>query len=127
MPLVKINLRKGRSTEEKDAIAASVQAALVSNLGIPDADRYQLFAEYDAEDFRHTSGYLGLTYTDRLLIIEITFVEGRDVETRKSLLAEMNKNLVSAGVVSADDVFIAITEVAPANISFGQGLAQKAD
>jgi len=127
MPLVKIGLRKGRSTGEKEAIGACVQAALVSNLGIPDADRYQLFAEYDDENFRHTNGYLGLTYTDQLLIIEITLVAGRDDDIKKSLLSEITANLVSASVVRADDVFIMITEIGRANISFGQGLAQRAD
>ena len=47
MPLVKVNLLEGRSAEEKDLIAASIQTALVSTLGVPDADRYQLFNEYD--------------------------------------------------------------------------------
>ena len=46
MPLVKVNLLEGRSAEEKDLIAASIQAALVSTLGVPDDDRYQLFNEY---------------------------------------------------------------------------------
>ena len=39
MPLVKVNLLKGRSAEEKDSIAASIQAALVSTLKVSDADR----------------------------------------------------------------------------------------
>jgi phenylpyruvate tautomerase PptA (4-oxalocrotonate tautomerase family) len=47
MPLVKVNLLKGRSAEEKDSIAASIQTALVSTLEVPEADRYQLFNEYD--------------------------------------------------------------------------------
>jgi phenylpyruvate tautomerase PptA (4-oxalocrotonate tautomerase family) len=106
MPLVTVNLLKGRSAEEKDSIAASIQTALVSTLGVPDADRYQLFNEYDGESFRHTSGYLGMTYTDQLLIIEITFLV--------------------AGVVGGDDVFILITEIGRANVSFGKGLAQRA-
>ena len=61
MPLVKVNLLKGRSAEEKDSIAASIQTALVSTLEVPEADRYQLFNEYDGdgESFRHTGGYLG--------------------------------------------------------------------
>ena len=101
MPLVKVNLLKGRSAEEKDSIAASIQSALVSALGVPDADRYQLFNEYDRESFRHTSGFLGMTYTDQLLIIEITFLEGRDDEVKKALLAEINRNLVAAGVVTS--------------------------
>jgi phenylpyruvate tautomerase PptA (4-oxalocrotonate tautomerase family) len=126
MPLVKVNLLKGRSIEERDSIATSIQAALVSALAVPDADRYQLFNEFDAESFRHTSGYLGMTYTDKLLIIEITFLVGRDDEQKKSLLAAINRNLVSTGVVGADDVFVLITEIGRANVSFGQGLAQRA-
>ena len=126
MPLVKVNLLKGRSAEEKDSIAASIQAALVSTLGVPDEDRYQLFNEYDGEDFRHTGGYLGLTYTDQLLIVEMTFLVGRDDELKKSLLAAINRNLVAAGVVRGDDVFVLITEIGRANVSFGRGLAQRA-
>jgi phenylpyruvate tautomerase PptA (4-oxalocrotonate tautomerase family) len=126
MPLVKIDLLKGRSAEEKDAIASSIQSALVSTLGVPDADRYQLFNEYDEDNFRHTDGHLGLEYSDRLLILEITFLEGRDDELKKSLLAEINRNLVAAGVVGEDDVFVLITEIGRANVSFGQGLAQRA-
>jgi phenylpyruvate tautomerase PptA (4-oxalocrotonate tautomerase family) len=126
VPLVKVNLLKGRSAEEKDSIAASIQAALVSTLGVPDEDRYQLFNEYDGEDFRHTGGYLGLTYTDQLLIVEMTFLVGRDDELKKSLLAAINRNLVAAGVVRGDDVFVLITEIGRANVSFGRGLAQRA-
>jgi phenylpyruvate tautomerase PptA (4-oxalocrotonate tautomerase family) len=121
-----VNLLEGRSAEEKDSIAGSIQAALVSTLEVPEADRYQLFNEYDKESFRHTDGYLGLTYTDQLLIIEITFLVGRDDEVKKSLLAEINRNLVAAGVVGEDGVFVLITEIGRANVSFGKGLAQRA-
>jgi phenylpyruvate tautomerase PptA (4-oxalocrotonate tautomerase family) len=126
MPLVKVNLRKGRTPEDKAAIGASIQAALVSILKVPDADRYQLFTEFDDENFRHTDAYLGLEYTSGLLIIEITFLQGRDDEVKKALLAKINENLVSAGVVGPDDVFVMITEIGLANVSFGQGLAQRA-
>ena len=126
MPLVKVSLRKDRSAEEKDSIADSIQAALVSTLGVPDEDRFQLFNEHAAETLRHTSGYLGMTYTDQLLIIEITFLVGRDDEQKTSLLAAINRNLVAAGVVRADDVFVLITEIGRANVSFGKGLAQRA-
>ncbi|HXH95776.1 MAG TPA: tautomerase family protein [Gaiellaceae bacterium] len=121
-----MNLLKGRSAEEKDSIAASIQRALVDTLDVPEDDRWQLFSEYDAEDFRHTSGYLGMAYTDQLLIIEMTFLEGRSDELKKSLLAAINRNLVAAGVVGGDDVFVMITEIVRANLSFGKGLAQRA-
>ena len=125
MPLVKVNLLKGRSAEEKDTIAASIQDALASTLEVPDDNRYQLFIEYDGENFRHTGGYLGLTYTDQLLVIEITVREGDDDEHKRSLLAAINRNLVAAGVVAGDDVFVLITEIGGADVSFGRGLAQR--
>ena len=93
---------------------------------MPDADRYQLFNEYDAENFPHTSGYLGMTYSDQLLIVEITFLQGRDDHVKESLLVEINHNLVAAGVVAADDVFVMITEIGRANVSFGGGAAPAA-
>ncbi len=126
MPLVKVNMRKGRTTEEKAAIADSIQAALVSALKVPEEDRYQLFTEFDDDNFRHTDAYLGLEYSSQLLIIEITFLLGRDDEIKKSLLAEINRNLVTAGVARPDDAFVMITEIGGANISFGGGLAQRA-
>ncbi|MEA3247241.1 MAG: tautomerase family protein, partial [Gemmatimonadota bacterium] len=100
MPLVKVNLLEGRSAAEKEAIGAAVQAALVENLGVPDEDLYQIFNELSSDNFRHTDGYLGLTYTRQLLIIEITFLVGRSDDVKKALLADINRNLVTAGVVS---------------------------
>ena len=126
MPLVKVNLLKGRSAEEKDSIAASIQAALVSTVEVADDNRYQLFNEYDGENFRHTSGYLDMTYSDQLLVIEITVREGDDDDHKKSLLAAINRNLVATGVVRGDDVFVLLTEIGGADVSFGRGLAQRA-
>ncbi|GAA1940940.1 hypothetical protein GCM10009775_35980 [Microbacterium aoyamense] len=126
MPLVKVNLRKGRSRAEKQAIGEAIQAALVAGLGVPDEDLYQIFNELSQDDFRHTDGYLGLNYTHQLLVIEITFLVGRTDDVKKALLADINRNLVASGVVGPDDVFITITEIGLANISFGRGLAQRA-
>ncbi len=126
MPLVKTHLLSGRSVDDKRAIGDAVQAALVDVLGIPNEDLYQVFAEYSEANFRHTDGYLGLTYSDQLLMIEISFIEGRDDEIKKALLQAINANLVAKDLVNADDVFVIITEVGRANVSFGQGLAQRA-
>ena len=93
----------------------------MSTLEAPDADRYQLLNEYDAENFRQTGSYLGMTYSEQLLIVEITSLEDRDDQLKQSLLVEINHNLVAAGVVAADDVFVMITEIGRARVSFGGG------
>ena len=125
MPFVKVNLLKGRSAAEKDAIASSIQAALAGTLDVSEANRYLLFNEYEDENFRHPSEFLGITYTDRLLIVEITIRKGDDDAQKRSLLAEINRNLVAAGAVGPDDVFVLIAEIGDADVSFGNGLAQR--
>jgi 4-oxalocrotonate tautomerase len=95
----------------------------VSTLEAPDADRYQLFNDHDAENFRQTGSYLGMTYSERPLIVEITSLEARDDQLKKSLLVEINHNLVAAGVLAADDVFVMITQIGRARVSFGGGAA----
>ena len=95
----------------------------MSTLEAPDADRHQLSNEYDAENFRQTGSYLGMTYSEQLLIVEITSLEDRDDQVKKSLVVEINQKLVAAGVVAADDVFVMITEIGRARVSFGGGAA----
>jgi hypothetical protein len=55
MPLQKINLLKGARLRRNPRAPLSIQSALVSTLEAADADRYQLFNEDDAENFRQTS------------------------------------------------------------------------
>ena len=93
----------------------------MSTLEAPDADRYQLLNEYDAENFRQTSSYLGTTYSEQQPIVEITSLKHRDDQLKKSLLAEINHNLVAAGVVAADDVFVMITEIGPSECFVRRG------
>jgi hypothetical protein len=77
LPLAKIHIRKGHRAEQKRAIADAVQAALTATLEIPEQDRFQLIQEYEDGHFIHTDAFLDLSYTRDLLMIEITFIEGR--------------------------------------------------
>ena len=53
---------------------------------------HQLFNEYDALNFRQTARYLGMKDSEQLLIVEITSLEARDDQLKKSLLVEINHN-----------------------------------
>lgn len=128
MPLAKVHMRKGSSVEKRRAIADAVQATLIANLGIPEQDRYLVINEYDEENFFYSPSFdqFGLTYTSELLLIELSFVVGRSDEVKKALLADLNRRLVESAGVRPDDVFVTMYDVGPANVSFGQGLAQRA-
>ena len=59
MPLVRLEVRQGRSATQKQALLDATHAALVEALGIPDHDRTQRIVEHAREDFELPAGGSG--------------------------------------------------------------------
>jgi phenylpyruvate tautomerase PptA (4-oxalocrotonate tautomerase family) len=109
MPLVRIDLRKGKDTVYRQDIGRAVYEALVS-VGVPKDDRFQVVGEYEADDFLFDPDYLGIHRSDDLVMIQITWNEGRAAKPG----------------LRPEDVFINLIEVKKENWSFGNGVAQYA-
>jgi hypothetical protein len=60
------------------------------------------------------------------LVGEERKLSGRPKEKRLGLLKALNDGVVAAAGISPDDLLIQLYEVAGENISFGRGLAQRA-
>jgi phenylpyruvate tautomerase PptA (4-oxalocrotonate tautomerase family) len=128
MPLAKIHVLEGRYDEARIAkVSAAVQSALMNTLRVPPEDFYQLIFEMPKNRLLHTSSFVGMRYTDDLIILDVTFIQGRSKETRLALLKDINTRVATAADVSPDDMLITLYEVPGENISFGQGDAQRAN
>lgn len=127
MPIAKIHVLEGQYDEARlGKVSSAVQNGLISALGIPPEDFFQIFHVLPRNQFRHTPSFLGLKYSDDLIVLEITFISGRPKEKRLGLLKALNDAVVAAAGISPDDLMIAFYEVPGDNISFGRGLAQRA-
>ena len=127
MPVAKIHVLEGRYDEARlGKMSKAVQDALMSALGVPPDDFFQLIHILERTQFRHTPSFLGLKYSDDLILLEITFISGRPKEKRLALLKAVNSGVVAATGISPDDLMITLYEVPGENISFGHGLAQRA-
>src|SRR5262245_33571486 len=127
MPLAKIHVLEGRYDEARIAkISGAVQAALMNTLGVPPEDFYQLIFELPKKRFLHTPSFVGMHYTDDLIILDVTFIQGRPREKRLALQKDINMRVAAAAGVSPDDIMIMLYELPGENISFGQGEAQRA-
>jgi hypothetical protein len=73
-----------------------------------------------------TPSFVGVHYTDDLIVLDVTFIQGRPKETRLALLKDINTRVAAAAGVSPDDMMITLCEVPGENISFGRGEAQRA-
>ena len=127
MPVAKIHVLEGRYDERRlTKVSEAVQEALISILKIPADDFYQIIHVLPHNRFLHTPSFLGLKYSDDLILLEITFISGRPKETRLALLKELNQRIVAGAGISPDDLLINLNEIAGENVSFGKGLAQRA-
>src|SRR3984957_10118593 len=84
--------------------SGAVQAALMNTLRVPPEDFYQLIFEFPKKRFLHTPSFVGMHYTDDLIVLEITFIQGRTKETRLALLKDINARVAAAAHVSPDDL-----------------------
>jgi len=128
VPLAKIHVVEGRYDQDRiTKVSGAVQEALINTFGVPPDDFYQIIFELPKNRFLHTPSFVGMHYTDDLIILDITFIQGRPKETRLALLKDINTRVTAAADVSPDDILIMLYEVAGENISFGRGDAQRAN
>jgi Tautomerase enzyme len=126
MPVAKIHVLEGQYDETRlGKVSRAVQDALMSALGVPPDDFFQIIHILPRSQFLHTPSFLGLKYSDDLILLEITFISGRPKEKRLGLLRALNDGVAAAGI-APDDLMITFYEVPGENISFGRGLAQRA-
>ena len=118
MPLVRIEIVKGKDTVYKKALLDAVHTALVRALGIPEWDRFQRLVEIEDECFERGQGK-----TDRFTMIEITLFPGRTREQKARVYEEITKELEKRPGISPSDVFIVLRE--PPDENWGLGGHQR--
>ena len=97
MPLVRLEVRQGRSATQKQALMDAVHAALVKALRIPDHDRMQRIVEHAREDFEVPPGS-----SDDFVLVEVTMFAGRSRQAKRRLYQALVRNLGELGVALTD-------------------------
>ena len=127
MPTAEIYVHEGRYDEQRlTALSEAIQSALQAVLKVPPDDYYRIVHILPPHRFVHTPSFLGLKYSEDFILLKLSFISGRPKETRLALLKELNTRVVAATGISPDDLSILLHELPGENISFGQGLAQRA-
>ncbi|MBQ5315925.1 MAG: tautomerase family protein [Oscillospiraceae bacterium] len=105
MPIVRIDMIRGKSAEYKRTYMECVHSALVEAFGIPEWDRFQRIVETDRENVELPEGK-----TEDFAVIELTIFPGRTVETKERAVSLITDKLVNELSVAPTDVFIIINE-----------------
>jgi len=105
MPLVRIEILKGKSTDYKRAVVDGVHSALVEAFKIPDDDRNHKLYELDAENFEFPNNK-----SNQFTSIELTVFKGRSFEAKKLLYSAIVRNLKNNPGISGNDILIILNE-----------------
>ncbi|MFM0038649.1 tautomerase family protein [Paraburkholderia strydomiana] len=123
MPLVRIDLLKGKSAAYRRQLGNVVYEAMLG-ANVPLNDRFVIVSEHEADNFQFDETYLGVGRNDDLVMIQITWNEGRTIEQKKALYQAIADGLAISPGVRPENVLINLVEVKKENWSYGHGIAQ---
>ncbi|MFI7560785.1 tautomerase family protein [[Kitasatospora] papulosa] len=123
MPLVRIDMIRGRRPETIRAIADAVQQALIDVLNIPPRDRFQIVTQHDPDEIIALDAGLGFDRTPNVVVIHIFTQQGRSTQDKQRLYQTLARQLAPVGV-DGNDLFISYFENGPQDWSFADGRAQ---
>jgi 4-oxalocrotonate tautomerase len=124
MPLVRIDLRRGKPAAYKKAICDAVYRALRETFTVPEEDRFFVVDEHDDANLIYSRSYMGIERGDDFVVLQLTVSNTRSTEQKKALYARIVALLAEDPGLRPQDVFINLVEVDIANWSFGNGIAQ---
>jgi len=124
MPLVRIDLREGKSASYMHAIGDAVQHAMVECLNVPICDHFQIINEHSSGHLIYDPNYLNIERTDDIVIIQVTLSAGRSTEQKRAFYARLAQLLQENPGVRPQDVIINLVEDTCEDWSFGNGEAQ---
>jgi 4-oxalocrotonate tautomerase len=124
MPLVRIDLRRGKPPTYVRAIGDPVHRALIDCLDVPIRDHFQVISEHAPEHLISDPAYLGVDRTDDVMVVQITLSAGRTREQKQRFYARLTSLLQQNPGVRPQDVIINLVEDTREDWSFGNDEAQ---
>jgi phenylpyruvate tautomerase PptA (4-oxalocrotonate tautomerase family) len=127
MPLVRIDLRAGKSAEYRKALGDGVHRAMIDALAIPPDDHFQVITENPADGLIYGAHYLGIPRTENVGFVQVTLSAGRKPQQKRKLFKRMAEILAESPGLKPQELAINLVEVVWENWSFGNGDAQYMD
>ena len=93
MPLIRISLRAGKSTDYRHAIAQNIYESLRETFNVPEKDFFATVAEHGQHDFVFDRNYFNIERSDDLVLIQMTVSNTRIVEQKKALYRRIVERL----------------------------------
>ena len=105
MPMTKIYLRAGSTSEERQRVSDAIHRTLIEVLDIPADDRYHVFHELESDQLVSAPVAFGLERRRRAVFMQYYFAQ-RPVETLNQLYRATVQNLQELTDLEPRDIYI---------------------
>jgi 4-oxalocrotonate tautomerase len=127
MPLARIDVNKDAPPERIKVVSEAIYSAMIDIAKVPFHDKFQVVTRHAADEIIYPNeGYLGLTYTSDLILIQITWIGGRSIEVKKKFYQRIADEVHERAHVRKEDIWISLVDSAREDWSFGNGEMQYA-
>ena len=109
------------SSEEKRALADSLNLALHEAMNTPMDDRLVIISEHKDDEFFIHPTFPGMERSDKRMIVTVTFGTSRTVEQKRKLAELVTRYAVEKVGVNQDDISLMMYAIPLENMSFGGG------
>lgn len=89
MPLVRIDLCKGKPAAYVRAIGEAIHCAMVETIDVPVRDHFQVISEHDSDHLIFDRNYLGVERSDNIVFVEVVMSSGREVAKKQNFYARV--------------------------------------
>lgn len=121
MPFIHTAIPAHIGPEQRAAIVRGIHDALISSIGMPADELFNLVTPYRPNEFFYDHQFGGVQRSDSVIVVEITLRRGRSDAMKKALYREIAANLDREAGVRGDDVYIFMHENDYSDWSVGQG------
>lgn len=123
MPLLRIDVFKGRSDAELKTLLDAVHRAMLSAFQVPPRDRYQIVHEHSPATLVAEDTGLGIPRTGKFVCIQVT-TRPRTREMKEKFYTLVAEELEKTCGISPSDVMVNMVTCTDEDWSFGRGRAQ---
>lgn len=123
MPLMKIDLIKGRTEKEIKQILDISYQVMLNAFHAPEGDRYQIVNQHEAYEMQILDTGLDFKRTGQVIVFSLV-TRPRTTEEKQTFYSQLVKELNEQLGIRTEDVMINLTVNSDEDWSFGFGRAQ---
>jgi 4-oxalocrotonate tautomerase len=125
MPFARFELSENAPPERIKILSEAIYSAMVEIANAPLHDKFPVVTRYAADEIIcPKEGYLGPTYADDLILIQITWIGGKSIAVKKKFYKRIADEIHNRAGVRKEDIFITLVDNAREDWSFGHGELQ---